>query len=74
MALMAGVLRKKSEIAGMTLGVVVETAIFFAIDLFLFGIAFAVFDLGVLIDLIFVPITVAVLIGVRRFLNTKYLS
>jgi hypothetical protein len=74
MALAAGVLRKKSETAGMTLGVVVETAIFFAIDLFLFGIAFAVFDLGVFIDLIFVPITLAVLIGVRRYLNTKYLS
>jgi hypothetical protein len=74
MALATGALRKKSEAAGMTLGVIVETIIFFTIDFVLFGIGFAVFDLGVLVDLIFVPVTLAVLIGVRRYLNTKYLS
>jgi hypothetical protein len=74
MALVAGALRKKSEIVGMVLGVIVETAIFFAIDFALFGIGFAVFDLAVLVDLVFVPITAAVLIAVRRFLDTKYLA
>ncbi len=74
MALAVGVLRKKSEIAGMVLGVVIETLIFFSIDFFLFGIGFAVFDLGTFVDLAFVPVTVAVLIAVRRILDTKYLS
>jgi uncharacterized membrane protein len=74
MALIAGGLRKKSEIAGMVLAVLVETLVFFAIDLALFGIGFAIFDLAVLIDLIFVPITVGVLYGVRRMLSTKYLA
>jgi uncharacterized membrane protein len=74
MAIAVGLLRKKSEIAGMVLGVVVETMVFFTIDLFLFGIAFAVFDLGVFVDLVFVPITFVVLIAVRRMLNSKYLA
>ncbi len=74
MAIVVGVLRKKSEIAGMIMGVFVETMIFFAIDFALFGIGFAVFDFGTFIDLIFVPITFAVLLAVRRFLDTKYLT
>ena len=74
MALAVGGLRKKSEVAGMVLGVVIETAVFFSIDFFLFGIGFAVFDLGTFVDLVFVPITVAVLIAVRRILDTKYLT
>jgi uncharacterized membrane protein len=74
MALTAGFLRKKSEIASMTLGVVVETLVFFFIDLFLFGIAIAIFDFGVFIDLVSVPITFAVLLAVRRMLNVKYLA
>jgi uncharacterized membrane protein len=74
MALTTGFLRKKSEIAGMTLSVVVETLIFFFIDLFLFGFAIAIFDFGVFIDLVSVPITLAVLLAVRRILNIKYLA
>ncbi len=74
MALAVGVLRKKSEIAGMVLGVVIETMIFFAIDFALFGIGFAVFDFGTFVDLVFVPVTFAVLLTVRRFLDTKYLT
>ena len=74
MALAAGALRKKSEISGMVLGVVIETLIFFAIDFALFGIGFAVFDFATLVDLIFVPVTFAVLIAVRRFLDTKYIA
>jgi uncharacterized membrane protein len=74
MAAFAGSFRKRSEIAGMTVGVVIETSVFFAIDLFLFGIAFAIFDLAVLVDLVFVPVTLMVLLGVRRMLSTKYLA
>jgi hypothetical protein len=74
MALAVGVLRKKSEIAGMVLGVVLETLIFFSIDFVLFGLGFAVFDLGTFVDLVFIPVTIAVLIAVRRILNAKYLS
>jgi len=74
MALVVGSLRKKSETAGMVLGVAVETFIFFAIDLFLFGIAVAILDLGVFIDIVSVPIAFAVLLAVRRMLNVKYLA
>jgi uncharacterized membrane protein len=74
MALVVGALRKKSETAGMVLGVAVETFIFFAIDFFLFGIAVAIFDLGVFIDIVSVPIAFAVLLAVRRMLNVKYLA
>ena len=58
----------------MVLGVVIETMIFFAIDFVLFGIGFAVFDFGTFVDLVFVPVTFAVLLTVRRFLDTKYLT
>ena len=74
MALVVGVLRKKTEVAGMVLGVTIETFVFFSIDFVLFGLGFALFDLGTFVDLIFVPITVGVLIAVRRILGTKYLS
>ena len=74
MALAAGALRKKSEVSGMVLGIVIETLIFFSIDFILFGIGFAVFDLGTFVDLVFVPVTIVVLIAVRRILGTKYLS
>jgi hypothetical protein len=73
-ALVVGSLRKISEVAGMVLGVVVETFIFFAIDFFLFGIAIAILDLGVFIDFVSVPIAVAVLLAVRRMMNVKYLT
>ena len=74
MALAAGLLRKKSEIGGMALGVVVETVIFFAIDIFLFGIAGAIFVLATVIDFIYIPIAIGVLLAARRVINAKYLS
>ncbi len=74
MAIVTGLFRKKSEILGMILGVITETLIFFAIDLVLFGIAIAIFDFGTLIDLVYVPITFAILISLRKILGTKYLS
>ncbi|MDQ1281204.1 MAG: transporter component [Thermoproteota archaeon] len=74
MAFVAGLLRKRSVIIGMVLGVFLETLIFLSIDVYLFGLAIALFDLGVLVDLIFVPVTYALLIVVRRFLGVKYLT
>lgn len=74
MAVAVGVFRKKNEVFGMVLGVIIETLIFFSIDFVLFGFGYAVFDFGTFVDFIFVPITVAVLIAVRRILDTKYLS
>ena len=74
MAFIVGALRKKSEAGGMVVGVFVEFVVFFSIDFAIAGIGYAVFDFGTFIDLIFVPITTAVLLGVRRFLGTKYLS
>ena len=38
MALAVGVFRKKNEVFGMVLGVIIETLIFFSIDFVLFGI------------------------------------
>jgi uncharacterized membrane protein len=74
MGFSVGLLRKKNEIVAMTVGVIVETLIFFTIDAYLFGIAIAVLDFGTLVDLVFVPPTYAVLLVVRRILNITYLA
>jgi len=75
MALSTGLLRKKNEAAGMALAVVLETLIFFAIDSYLFGLTIAITVLATLvIDFVSVPIAIAVLVAVRKMLNTKYLA
>ncbi len=74
MGFSVGLLRKKNEIFAMIVGVVVETLIFFAIDVYLIGIALAVFDFGTLVDLVFVPIAYTILIAVRRILDITYLT
>jgi uncharacterized membrane protein len=74
MGFVVGLFRKQSEVAAMVLGVVVETFIFFAIDLYLFGFAVAVIDFGTFVDLTFVPVTYGVLVAIRRILNTEYLA
>jgi uncharacterized membrane protein len=74
MGFVVGLLRKQSEIFAMIVGVVVETLIFFTTDLYLLGFALAVFDFGTLVDLVYVPVAVAVLIAVRKILNTNYLA
>jgi uncharacterized membrane protein len=74
MGFAVGLLRKQNEIVAMVVGVVVETLIFFTIDLYLLGIAVAVFDFGTFVDLVHVPVTFAVLVAVRRILETKYLA
>ena len=74
MGFAVGLLRKQNEIVAMVVGVVVETLIFFTIDLYLLGIAIAAFDFGTFVDLAYVPVTFAVLVAVRRILETKYLA
>jgi len=74
MGLSVGLLRKKNEIIAMITGVVVETLVFFTIDVYLFGIILAIPDFGTLIDLIFVPVTYAILMIVRRTLDVSYLD
>ncbi|XHH10082.1 MAG: ECF transporter S component [Candidatus Bathyarchaeia archaeon] len=75
MALSAGLLRKKNEIAGMVIAVILETLIFFAIDIYLLGLAIATTVLAtIVIDFVSVPIAIAVLVAARKMLNTKHLS
>src|SRR5271157_89001 len=74
MGFAVGLLRKENEFLAMIIGVVVETLIFFTIDFYLFGFAIAVIDFGTLIDLASVPIAYAVLVALRRTLNTRYLA
>ncbi len=74
MGMAVGLLRRTNEIFAMTVGVVVETLIFFATDFYLFGIAYATFDFVTFIDLIFVPVTFVILFAVRTNLNVKYLA
>jgi uncharacterized membrane protein len=74
MGLGVGLLRKKNEIIAMTVGVIVETLIFFTIDVYLFGVILALADFGTLVDLIFVPIAYTILMAVRRILDITYLA
>jgi len=73
MGLSVGLLRKKDEIIAMTVGVLVETLIFFVADWFLFGFAVALITLGTLIDLVYVPISYSVIKALRKALNTTYI-
>jgi len=68
-----GLLRKTNELAAMTVGVLIETVIFFVADLYLFGFAIALITLGTLVDLVYVPITYGILQGLRKALNIKHL-
>jgi uncharacterized membrane protein len=74
MGLSVGLLRKKNEIIAMISGVVVETLLFFALDVYLIGFWVALADFGTLVDLVFVPIALAVLVAVRRILDVTYLA
>ncbi|MBN1357252.1 ECF transporter S component [Candidatus Bathyarchaeota archaeon] len=74
MGLLVGLLRKKKETAAMIVGVLTETIIFFGIDSFVFGVAFALITLGTLADLIFVPISYGILKAVRKILKISYLA
>jgi uncharacterized membrane protein len=74
MGLLVGLIRKKNEIVAMVVGVLTETIIFFVADAFLFGIAVALITLGTLVDLIFIPISYAILKAVRKILKITYLA
>ena len=74
MGLLVGLLRKKNEIAAMVVGVLTETIIFFVVDAFVFGVAFALITLGTLADLIFVPVGYGILKAVRKILKITYLA
>jgi len=74
MGFIVGLLRKTDEIVAMTVGVLVETVIFFVADWYLFGFSVALITLGTLIDLVYVPISYSVIKGLRKALNTTYLA
>lgn len=66
MGFTVGLLRRLDTVAAMTIGVLVETAIFFFMDWPLFGFGVALITLGTLIDLVFVPIGYLVLKVVKN--------
>jgi uncharacterized membrane protein len=74
MGFSVGLLRKKNEIVAMVAGVVVETLLFFALDIYLLGFWIALVDFGTLVDLVFIPIAFAILVAVRRILGATYLA
>jgi len=82
-ALISGLVRSRGgatsrvslwETASMGIGCVWETFGFFAIDALLFGIAYATIDVFTIVDLIFIPIAVGVVIAVRSRLGIKRLT
>lgn len=73
MGFSVGFLRKINEIIAMIAGVLVETVIFFVADWYLFGFSVALITLGTLVDLIYVPISYVVLVGIRKALKITYL-
>jgi uncharacterized membrane protein len=73
MGFMIGFLRKVNEVVAMANGVFIETLIFFIADWYLFGLIGALYALGTLVDLIYVPITYGILKGLRKTLNATYL-
>lgn len=74
MGFTVGLLRKTDEVAAMTAGVLVETAIFFFMDWYLFGFEVALIVLGTLIDLVFVPFGYLVLKGVKKMWDVTTLE
>ena len=74
MGFTVGLLRKVDEVAAMAMGVLVETAIFFIMDWYLFGFSVSLITLGTLIDLVFVSVGYLSLKGIRKMLNITYLA
>ena len=74
MGFTVGQLRKVDEVAAMAMGVLVETAIFFIMDWYLFGFSVSLITLGTLIDLVFVSVGYLSLKGIRKMLNITYLA
>ncbi len=55
----------KAEIAAMGIGCVWETVGFLSLDWFLFGPGMAMIDLATIVDLIFIPVAIAVVAAAR---------
>ena len=64
----------KWETAAMAIGCVWETVGFLSLDWVLFGPGLAMIDLATLVDLIFIPVAVAVVVAVRTRLGIKRLT
>jgi hypothetical protein len=62
------------EIAAMCIGCVWETVGFLSLDWVLFGPGLAMLDVATLVDLIFVPISIAVVAAVRSRLGINRLT
>jgi uncharacterized membrane protein len=69
-----GLLRKVNEVAAMVMAVLVETAIFFFMDWWLFGLGMALITLGTLVDLVFVPIGYGVVRVVKKMWDVSMLE
>jgi uncharacterized membrane protein len=74
MGFTVGLFGKIDEVAAMTMGVLVETAIFFLMDWPLFGFGVALITLGTLVDLVFVPIGYIVLKVVKKMWDVSKLE
>lgn len=62
------------EVAVMCIGAVWETAIFFALDWLLFGLGMAMVTLATIVDLVFIPIAVGVIVAIRRSFRVNEFS
>jgi hypothetical protein len=62
------------ETVSMGIGCVWETFGFFGLDALLFGIAYATIDVFTIIDLIFIPLAVGVVVAIRSRLGIKRLT
>ncbi|MBN2334773.1 hypothetical protein JXL21_04385, partial [Candidatus Bathyarchaeota archaeon] len=62
------------EVLAMAVGVVFETAGFFALDWYLFGWAVALTVLPTIVDAVFIPVAVGVVVAVRRRLGVIWLT
>lgn len=62
------------EILVMSLGAVWETIGFYSIDFLLFGGAAASVSLLTIVDMVFVPLAIGVLVGLRRSLKIRNLT
>ncbi len=62
------------EILAMALGTVWETLGFYSIDFLLFGGAAASVSLLTIIDIVFIPLAIGVLVGLRKSLKIRYLT
>jgi uncharacterized membrane protein len=64
----------KWEIAAMCIGCVWETVGFLSLDWFLFGPGMAMIDLATIVDLVFVPVAIAVVAAARSRLGINRLT